>query len=86
MHLFVFTDFRHNITVQKEETSPYHDRITSPESPVPQSPNHPPRLRAIACKYRIFLVAFRSVLEAKDNFPSMQSCHGLSQHYFSAVM
>ncbi|XP_045180242.2 mitogen-activated protein kinase kinase kinase 11-like [Mercenaria mercenaria] len=42
------SDFRHNITVQKEETSPYHDRVMSPESPQPQSPNHPPRLRAIA--------------------------------------
>ncbi|XP_052768477.1 mitogen-activated protein kinase kinase kinase 11-like [Mya arenaria] len=43
------SDFRHNITVQKEvQTSPYRDRISSPESPAPQSPNHPPRLRAIA--------------------------------------
>ncbi|WAR20552.1 M3K9-like protein [Mya arenaria] len=42
-------NFRHNITVQKEvQTSPYRDRISSPESPAPQSPNHPPRLRAIA--------------------------------------
>ncbi|KAH3874919.1 hypothetical protein DPMN_038176 [Dreissena polymorpha] len=43
------SDFRHNITVKKEvQTSPYRDHIASPETPQPQSPNHPPRLRAIA--------------------------------------
>lgn len=44
------SDFRHNITVKKEQTSPYNKPgfEMSPESPPPQSPNHPPRLRAIA--------------------------------------
>ena len=50
---FSVSDFRHNITVKKEQTSPYNKPgfEMSPESPPPQSPNHPPRLRAIACEY-----------------------------------
>lgn len=50
------TDFRHNITVQKEDTPTYDfdKRIYNPSSPdsppsSPVQPVAPPRFRAIAC-------------------------------------
>lgn len=55
----MFADFRHNITVQKEDLSLYDKRNygdgTHVESP-PVTPTHglpPPRFRAIASEYRV---------------------------------
>lgn len=64
-HLFLgaFIDFRHNITVQKEDipSYDYDKRMYNPSSPdsPPASPVHPyapPRLRAIACKLHGFCI------------------------------
>ena len=55
--LSFLSDFRHNITVQ-QETPMYNfgkhlQRLpSSPDSP-PASPSFVPRLRAIACEYRL---------------------------------
>ena len=55
------SDFRHNITVQKEDNMRHAHRFpSSPDSP-PASPSFPPRLRAIACKSSFAPVQLLSV-------------------------